>query len=194
MNQLHYFSGKLELIIGCMFSGKSTSLLNRERQHKLLGRKILIVNHSCDNRYGENIVASHDMVSTSALSIPALKQLKQLDTYKDTDILMIEEAQFFPDLYEFVLQAVERDRKHVIVSGLDGDYQRQPYEQILHLIPIADIVERRNALCIECKDGTLASFSKRVVHHEERVLVGSQKEYIPVCRYHYNDKGENDST
>lgn len=186
MNQLHYFSGKLELIIGCMFSGKSTSLLNRERQHKLLGRKILIVNHSSDNRYGENIVSSHDMISANALSIPALNQLKELDTYMDTDILMIEEAQFFPDLYEFVLDSVEKDRKHVIVSGLDGDYQRKPYEQILRLIPIADIVERRNALCIECRDGTLASFSKRIVDHGDRVFIGSQKEYIPVCRFHYS--------
>jgi thymidine kinase len=187
MNRLHHFSGKLELIIGCMFSGKSTCLLNLERQHKLLGHKILVVNHSSDTRYGENIISSHDMISSSALSISSLIQLKTLDNYKQIDIFMIEEAQFFDDLYEFVLDAVEKDRKHIIVSGLDGDYKRQPYEQILRLIPIADVVERRNALCIKCRDGTLASFSKRVIDRNERQLVGSQKEYIPVCRFHYHN-------
>jgi len=188
MNKLHNGSGKLELIIGCMYSGKSSTLLTKERQHRLLGNTILAVNHQSDRRYGQDAISSHDMISTAATSLSRLGELYQMETYLKADVLLIEEAQFFEDLYEFVVNAVEKDNKHVIVSGLDGDYNRVPYMQIIRLIPFADIVERKNALCIKCRDGTIASFSKRLVECTDRHLVGGNDKYIPVCRYHYRSE------
>lgn len=187
MNRHHSSSGTLELIIGCMFSGKSTLLLNKMRQHKLLDNKVMAINHKIDNRYTENAIVSHDKDRFSALCVDSLMPLIQSQDYMEAVVICIEEGQFFCDLYEFVFHAVENDNKYVIVSALDGDYNRKPFWNVLKLIPLADTVEKRNALCIECKDGTLASFSKKIVENRknERICVGSQEKYIPVCRHHY---------
>lgn len=187
MNRHHSSSGTLELITGCMFSGKSTLLLNKMRQHKLLDNKVMAINHNIDNRYSENAIVSHDKDSFSALCVDSLMPLIQSQEYMEAVVICVEEGQFFCDLYEFVFHAVENDNKYVIVSALDGDYNRKPFWNVLKLIPLADTVEKRNALCIECKDGTLASFSKQIVENRknERICVGSQEKYIPVCRHHY---------
>ena len=187
MNHHHPSAGTLELITGCMYSGKSTSLLNRMRQHTLLDNKMLAVNHSADKRYADNAIVSHDKDMSFALSVDTLMPLLQKKEYEEADVICVEEGQFFSDLYEFVFHAVENDKKRVIVSALDGDYNRKPFWNVLKLIPLADTVEKRNALCIECKDGTLASFSKKIVgiDSNERIMIGGQDKYIPVCRFHY---------
>ena len=192
MQRLNENVGKLELILGCMYSGKSTALINKRRQYELLGKTTFAINHSYDDRYGTFAICSHDRATTDAFTSDELMPLLSCDRYKRADILLIEEAQFFADLYEFVEHAVEKDDKHVIISGLDGDYRRRPYDQLMRLIPLADVVERRNALCIECKDGTLASFSKRIVENDDSVLVGANDAYIPVCRYHYKKTNDGD--
>jgi thymidine kinase len=188
MKRHHLASGTLELIIGCMYSGKSTMLLNKIRQHKLLDDKVLAINHSADKRYAENAIVTHDKDISSALCVDTLMPLLQNIEYEEAVVICIEEGQFFGDLYDFVFHAVENDKKCVIVSALDGDYNRKPFWNVLKLIPLADTVEKRNALCIECKDGTLASFSKKIVgtDNNERILIGGKDKYSPVCRYHYN--------
>jgi thymidine kinase len=187
MKELHCNSGKLELIIGPMYSGKSSCLISRIRQHEILGMSIMVLTHSSDTRYSDDAkVSSHDKVHIDATNCVALLPILDTDEYKTAEVVCVEEAQFFEDIYEFVVKAVEEHQKHLIVSGLDGDFQRQPYRQILDLIPLADIVERKNALCIQCRDGTLASFSKRIVSSEDRLLIGGKNTYIPVCRFHYN--------
>lgn len=178
-------SGVLELVIGPMFSGKSTSLMNKIRQHQILQRNVLVLKHSSDQRYSAECIASHDFVVTNATSTTHLKDVYDTSSYKNASSIFIEEAQFFDDLHEFVQRAVEDHGKHVVVVGLDGDYERVPYMQVLSLIPLADSVERRNSLCVKCMDGTLASFSQRIVPSNERHVVGGTDKYIPVCRYHY---------
>lgn len=190
MKELNNNAGKLELIIGPMYSGKSSSLINRIRQYRIIGQKVLVLNHVSDTRYGtDSVIISHDKIAIDSLTSEHLMLFlqKEKEIILGNNIICIEEAQFFEDLYEFVTLCVEKYGKHVIVSGLDGDYNRKPFEQIINLIPLSDIVERRNALCIECKDGTLASFSKRIVNASDRFVVGSDDKYIPVCRYHYNN-------
>lgn len=162
--------------------------MSRIRQHTVLGQNVLVINHSSNKRYNATGICSHDRVHMDAIQAEFLYDVFNLhDTaYNNADIICVEEAQFFDDLKRFVEHAVECDKKHVIVCGLDGDYQRRPYRQLIDLIALADTVEKRNALCIKCRDGTLASFSKRTVESTERHLVGSDDAYIPVCRYHYN--------
>jgi len=211
--------GTLEVIMGCMFSGKSTELINRIRKHKIIGSRMMAVNHISDTRYDNSDtrydnsdtrydnsdtrydnsdtrydnsatatptrITSHNLDTETAISTENLLSLTDTDMYKNAQVIFIEEGQFFKDLYVFAKNAVDDDKKHVIVCGLDGDFQRQPIGQILSLVPIADKVDRFQALCAVCKNGKSAAFSKRLSSNTEQELVGGQADYIPVCRYHY---------
>lgn len=180
-------SGRLEMIIGCMYSSKSSTIISRIRQHKILGKNIIVVNHKSDDRYTSKSICSHDNVIIEAHMCDKLSEVLEMKDYLNAHTIFIEEAQFFNDLYDIVYHIIENDNKHVILCGLDGDFQRQPFQQVLNLIPLADIVERKNALCIVCRDGTMASFSKRIGNEEERNIIGGIDKYMPVCRYHYNN-------
>jgi thymidine kinase len=185
MNRVNEMSGVLEMIIGCMYSGKSSLLINRKRQHVLLGKTCIVITHYTDKRYGKEIVSSHDNITMDAIPLANIKDILSDSRYNSAHSIFIEEAQFFPDLYETVKIMVDNDKKHVVLSGLDGDYERKPFKQIVDLIPFADNVERKNALCVMCKNGNIASFSKRLFESNERNVVGGFDQYVPVCRYHY---------
>jgi thymidine kinase len=137
-------------------------------------------------RYAKNAICTHDESSIEATHLSNLVDIFSIPTYATADTIFIEEAQFFPDLYEVIVVCVEDHHKHVIISGLDGDYRRIPFRHIVDLIPFADSVEKKTALCIDCRDGTSASFSKRICIGEDRTLIGGIDEYKPVCRFHYN--------
>jgi len=104
----------------------------------------------------------------------------------ESDVIIIEEAQFFEDLKPFVEEFILKN-KIVYVAGLDGDSFMKPFGHILELIPMCDSVKKLSALCIKCKNGTKANFSKRIVNNSEQRLIGSFESFIPVCRYHYNN-------
>jgi thymidine kinase len=105
----------------------------------------------------------------------------------DATHVVIEEAQFFPDLYEVVLQMVEGQGKHVLVFGLDGDSKRKSFGQVLDLIPVADMYTKLRAECRLCGDGTAALFTKRFSSATTQVSVGGEESYKAVCRKHYLD-------
>lgn len=176
-------SGHLDLIIGCMFSSKSTEIIQRIRRNRVIGRRMLILNHASDTRYADNGVVSHNLDREKAVSLSTLSDMFDMPEYAIADMIFIEEAQFFPDLYDAVFRAVEVDCKHLVVAGLDGDFQRNPFDTI-RLIPIADRVDKLSAMCAVCKDGTPGIFSKRIVQTQDRLVVGGQDTYIPVCRKH----------
>ena len=178
--------GRIELIIGCMYSGKTTEILRRIQMYMTLNKPVAIFTHSKDNRYAEsgNIV-THNQASISAIPLTSLKNIRNLEIYKNAEVIFIEEGQFFEDLFETVTISANEDNKSVIVSGLDGDFMLNPFEQIVRLIPHAESVKKFNALCKKCGDGTPASFSKRIVSSQERELVGSDGIYEAVCRKHY---------
>ena len=175
--------GSIDIIMGCMFSGKSTELIRLANRYSVLDKKILIINHSLDNRYSENAVATH---SNQIMDCLSTSKLENIDTskYNDCDVLIIEEAQFFEGLYAFVLKACEEDNKSVIVVGLDGDSNRKEFGEILKLIPVCDSVRKLYGLCVKCKDGTKACFTKRHVENNDQVLIGTN-EFSAVCRKHY---------
>ena len=159
---------------------------------------MMAVNHISDTRYdnsdtrydnsindSQTRITSHNLDTERALSTDNLMSLMETDMYVNAQVIFIEEGQFFKDLYMFVKKAVDDDKKHIVVCGLDGDFQREPIGQILNLVPIADKVDRFQALCAVCKNGKSAAFSKRLSSNKEQDLVGGQADYIPVCRYHY---------
>ena len=171
-----------------MFSGKSSAVVQKIRRAQILGWKTLNITSNIDTRYdisGSRIV-THDKAYVEALGVKVLEGICHRPEYKAARLIVIEEAQFFAGLYEFVIKAVESDGKDVIVVGLDGDSERKPFGQILELIPIADEVIRLSALCKECGDGTPALFTALVNGvKSEQICVGGSDMYEPMCRQHY---------
>jgi len=179
-------SGRIELIIGCMYSGKTSEIIRRIQMYQTLNIPISIYTHLSDTRYAESgNICTHNRNTIQAIPVSKLQNIRNLEDYKKSKIVFIEEAQFFADLYETVLECANSDNKIVIICGLDGDFQMKPFEQIVRLIPCAESVVKLNALCKKCGDGTAASFSKRIVSSQERELVGSDGIYEAVCRRHY---------
>lgn len=180
----------LEIIMGCMFSGKSTEVIRRIKRLKTLGRNVMVINNSLDTRYtdGETgFIATHNRECEPCISADKLLNLIATQSFRDADVIIIEEAQFFTDLFDFVTQSVDNNNKQVIVSGLDGDADRKPFGDILRLIPHAEKVTKLSALCLECNDGTEAFFSKRLIYEDmsSQINVGSNDKYIAVCRRHF---------
>ena len=177
--------GKLELIIGNMFSGKSTELIRRINIEKSISKKILVINYIGDNRYSSNSISTHDHTKINCLKLEKLLDFNEnmLSSY---DSIFIDEAQFFTDLYKFVLNAVDNHHKHVVVCGLDGDINRNIFGEIIKLIPICDSLIKLHAYCNKCNDGTLAPFTKKINNDISLIDIGGSDKYIPVCRYHFN--------
>jgi thymidine kinase len=178
-------NGSLSLIIGPMFSGKSTKGLEILNRYESIGKTILTITHVIDNRYGENVISNHNLVQKKCISLENLLCIIDKPEYINSEIVFIEEAQFFNDLIQFVKKAVDTDRKNVIVIGLSGDFKREKFGDILELIPIADSVEKLSAYCKVCSDGTLAHFTQKKNVDEKQTVVGSGDLYLPVCRHHY---------
>lgn len=177
----------LELYIGPMFAGKSSTILGIIHRNAVIGRTTLCVTNVIDTRYSEEgAITSHNLMSHPALAMSSLMPLLKIPAFLDASSVIIEEAQFFPDLVPFVISAVDEHKKEVVCVGLDGDSNRRPFGRILDLIPYADKVTKLTALCTQCRDGTPAIFT----HRKEgspggQVSVGGQDKYEPMCRRHY---------
>jgi thymidine kinase len=179
-------SGYLQLIIGPMFSGKSTELIRNVRLNKIINKKVLVIKPSIDNRYDSNRIVSHTKDNEDCIVVDDLTQIDN-NIINDHDVIIIDEGQFFKNLKKAVLYWVDNLNKYVIIGGLDGDFERKSIGEINDLIPHADKYEKKIALCKLCLDGTNAIFSKRICCNNDQVLIGSDDLYIPVCRYHYNN-------
>lgn len=179
----------LEVILGCMYSGKSTELIRRIRKHQAIKTKVLVVNHLSDNRYStRDTTTTHSGDSVKAIKLTNIKDVtKYLD---DCSVIAIDEAQFFNGLYDMVIHLVEDVGKHVIVAGLSGDYKRKLFGEVHLLIPMADKLMLSVAYCSICKDGTSATFTRKIDGNKcnNVIDVGSTEKYIAVCRKHYNMK------
>jgi thymidine kinase len=178
----------LDIVLGPMWAGKSSYILSRIRRYKAIGWNVMVITHSNDNRYGEQVISNHDHDQLSAKGVNQLLPLLLSSEYDKAQLIVIEEAQFFTDLFVFVTGAVDTDKKHVLCSGLDGDSERRPFGDLLRLIPYSDNVEKIKSLCIECRDGTPALFTYRLDQTQDQIAVGATDRYAPLCRKHYNEK------
>lgn len=178
--------GYLTVIAGCMFAQKTTELLKRIRRYESIGYNVLVVNYKHDTRYGTGVISSHDIEQHPALGLTQLSEITEHAQLEKYQVLVIDEAQFFGDLYEKVTMWADTLPLHIVVCGLDGDATRKPFGDILRLVPHAEEFVRLNAYCSYCRDGTLAHFSKRIVASAEQVLIGAADSYKPVCRAHFN--------
>jgi len=178
--------GRLELIVGNMFSGKSSELIRRINRERSISKKILVINYIGDNRYSKDSISTHDLTKVKCLKLEKLMSLNE-NIINGYDSFFIDEGQFFTDLYPFVKIAVEKYNKHVVVSGLDGDSNRNPFGDIIKLIPICDTIDKLTAYCIKCNNGTLGPFTKKISASNTIVDIGGIDKYLPVCRNHYHN-------
>ena len=181
--KLDFVSGKLELIIGNMFSGKTSELIRRINKEKSINKRILVINYIDDNRYSTDKIVSHDNIKFDCIKVKLLNEIKV--DFNDYDSFFIDEGQFFTDLYPFVVLLVDINHKHVVVSGLDGDNYRNTFGDIIKLIPICDTVDKLTAYCNKCNNGTPAPFTKKITNDSSLIDIGGSDKYIPVCRYHF---------
>ena len=178
--------GNLTLLIGCMFAQKTTELLRRIRRYRSIGYSVLVVNYAADTRYGTNKIASHDDDSYEARGAMTLEEVRGEVESGKFQVLVVDEGQFFKDLYPLVTEWSDKLPLHIIVAGLDGDSERRPFGDILRLVPYAEEVERLSAFCAVCKDGTSGYFSKYIAGRKEgQVEIGGADRYIPACRKHF---------
>ncbi|XVE78336.1 hypothetical protein DITRI_Ditri13aG0136600 [Diplodiscus trichospermus] len=179
-------SGEVHVIIGPMFAGKTTSLLRRIKSEGSNGRNVAMIKSSKDTRYAIDSVVTHDGLKFPCWALPDLMSFRRKvgeDAYEKLDVIGIDEAQFFEDLYDFCCKAADHDGKTVIVSGLDGDYLRRSFGSVLDIIPLADTVTKLTARCEVC--GKKAFFTFRKTGETETELIGGADVYMPVCRQHY---------
>jgi thymidine kinase len=196
-------TGYLELFIGPMFSGKTTSIMEIYKKCKFCNIPVTAINHTIDNRYDNELLSTHDQIKIPCLQASYLNDIWTDNGYKksgdkkdlwshnavrDSDVILINEGQFFSDLYDVVVDML-LDKKKIYICGLDGDFERKKFGQILDLIPLCDKVTKLTSLCSMCKDGTPGIFSMRLTNEKQQTLVGSDN-YIPVCRkcYEQNNK------
>lgn len=175
-------SAYLELIIGPMFSGKTSRLVDIYKQCQFCNIPVSVVNHSIDTRYHDTMLSTHDKVMIPCIKAKCITDI--LDTLENSQVIIINEGQFFDDLYTTVVSLLAKGKK-IYVGGLDGDFERKKFGQILDLIPMCDKVTKLTSLCSICKNGQSGIFSKRLTLETEQTIVGSDI-YIPVCRSCYN--------
>ena len=180
--------GRIELIIGCMFSGKSSELIRRVRRYESISTNVLSINNDEDTRYEDNLnnIVTHDQVKQNAISVNKLLPLMLTQQYKDASIIAINEGQFFSDLADFCITSADYHNKTIIIAGLNGDYKREPFEEISRLMPHADEILKLSAMCKSCNNGTLASFTKKTIESTKLIEIGGDDMYEPVCRNCYN--------
>ena len=173
--------GRIEVICGSMFSGKTEELLRRLRRAKIARQKVEIFKPVIDVRYSQEEVVSHD--KNSILSTPVEHSSNILLLASEVEVVGVDEAQFFDKGLTDVCQQLADQGIRVIVAGLDMDFKRIPFGPMPALCAIADDVTKVHAICVRC--GSLASYSHRIVAGEKQVMLGEMQEYQPLCRKCY---------
>jgi thymidine kinase len=175
----HPSTGWIEVIVGSMFSGKSEELIRRLRRAQIARRKVQIFKPHVDTRYGEGHIASHsDMRLPSDSLQRSADLLDRVD--EETEVVGIDEGQFFDAELPAVCNALASRGKRVIVAGLDQDYLGRPFEPMPQLLAIAEYITKTLAICMVC--GEPANHTQRLVKSQERVLVGATGSYEARCR------------
>ena len=176
----------LTLILGPMYSGKSTKLLEYHRKYKLK-HKCLLINHSSDKRYtNEEKICTHDLTSENCIFLDNIEKIEYLENFDDYEIIFIDEGQFFQDLV-LINRIVNEYNKTVFISGLKADFKNNGFKNILDLIPLCDDLIMLKSICSICKKLNDGIYSKKIEEDNKIIDVGSVDKYIPVCRKHFNN-------
>ena len=176
----HPRSGWIEVITGSMFSGKSEELIRRLRRAQIARQRVQIFKPTFDTRYSDNHIVSHSEMRIPSEQVSGSKDL--LDkVLPETEIVGIDEGQFFDADLPAACNALADRGKRVIVAGLDQDYLGRPFEPMPQLLAIAEYITKTLAICVVCGDP--ANHTQRLVPSSDRVLVGASGLYEARCRH-----------
>ena len=171
--------GWIEVIVGSMFSGKSEELIRRLRRAQIARQRVQIFKPALDTRYAGDHIVSHSEMRIESCAVASSRAL--LDRVQpDTEVVGIDEGQFFDLELPMICNTLADQGKRVIVAGLDQDYLGKPFEPMPQLLAIAEYITKTHAICMVC--GNPANHTQRLVPSGERVLVGAQGVYEARCR------------
>jgi thymidine kinase len=173
-------SGWIEVITGSMFSGKSEELIRRLRRAQIARQKVQIFKPAIDNRYSDTEIVSHSEMKIPSQNVATSRELLA-HVRPDTEVVGVDEGQFFDAELPAVLSKLADEGKRVIVAGLDTDYLGKPFEPMPQLLAIAEYITKTLAICMVC--GGPANHTQRLVASKERVLVGASGTYEARCRH-----------
>lgn len=174
--------GHIEVICGCMFSGKSSEMIRRLKRAKIAGQKIQVFKPVIDDRWGTSQVSTHDRVEFQALPVHSSHDILQ-GLSSDTQVVGIDEVQFFDSSIVSVVQILADKGIRVIIAGLDMDYQGKPFGPMPDLLAIAEFVDKLTAVCMVC--GAPATRTQRLTESDALVEVGDKGKYEARCRKHH---------
>jgi thymidine kinase len=172
--------GWIEVITGSMFSGKSEELIRRFRRAQIARQHVQIFKPMLDNRFSDNHIVSHSEMRIASQNVTSSDELVRL-VEPDTDVVGIDEGQFFDMRLPAACNTLANNGKRVIVAGLDQDYLGRPFEPMPQLLAIAEYITKTLAICVVC--GEPANHTQRLVHSSDRVLVGASGLYEARCRH-----------
>ncbi len=171
-------TGWIEVVCGCMFSGKTEELIRRLRRAQIAKLKVMIFKPKIDTRYSSDHIVSHNTQSLASTVVNNPQEILELS--KDAQVVGIDEVQFFtPDLVQ-VVESLANQGKRVIVAGLDQDFRGKPFEPIPQLLAISEYITKTLAICVVC--GNPADKTQRITAQQERVVVGAKDVYEARCR------------
>jgi len=191
---------KLDIVIGPMYSGKSSYLINKINISVVKRENILVINHISDTRYNDNKITNHNNIAIDAVLFTKLNEIFEYIKTNNINLdelnhIYIDEAQFFPDLEETIIELIEQYTNfennktfnktlNITCVGLDGDFQQNVFNegQLLKLISKADTITKLYSKCYKC--GKQASFTKRISTNKAQFLVGSKDDYVASCYIH----------
>jgi len=172
--------GWIEVITGSMFSGKSEELIRRVRRAEIARQRVQVFKPYVDTRFAEDFVVSHSDIRYKAENVGSARQL--LDAvHPDTEVVAVDEGQFFDAELPMILSTLADQGKRVIVAGLDQDYLGKPFEPMPQLLAIAEYITKTLAICMVC--GNPANHTQRLVASKDRVLLGAGGMYEARCRH-----------
>lgn len=173
--------GRIEVICGSMFSGKTEELIRRLKRASFAKQRVEIFKPAIDTRYSNDEVISHDRNSIQSTPIDSSASILLFSS--EIDVVGIDEAQFFDEGLVNVCNELANRGIRVIIAGLDMDFKGIPFGPMPALCAIADEVTKVHAICVRC--GDLAYISHRIIPSDKRVLLGEKEEYEPLCRCCY---------
>ncbi|KAL8583300.1 hypothetical protein ACOMHN_043077 [Nucella lapillus] len=173
----HQESGHIELVIGPMFSGKTTELIRRMKRYRVARYSCLIIKYSGDTRYDLDGVSTHDKQILPAVSTDQL--MKVVTEAEQFDVVGVDEGQFFPDVTSFA-DMLANQGKVVIIAALDGTFQKKAFGDILNLVPVSESVTKLTAVCTICYRP--AAFTRRKTQENKVEVIGGEDKYLAVCR------------
>ncbi len=171
-------TGWIEVIVGCMFSGKTEELIRRLRRAEIAKQKVIVFKPKIDNRYSSDHIVSHSEAKLKSLVVESSKEVEQLA--QDAQVIGIDEGQFFDSGIVEVAERLANQGKRVLIAGLDQDYRARPFEPMPQLLAVAEYITKTLAICVVC--GNPADRTQRTTPSNERVLVGAKDSYEARCR------------